>query len=127
MKRLIAVLTFSILSFFSVSINAQPISPAQQKKVDALYKNASVVYFQFNVRSSQEIPPMAKIISVDAARATMVRAHATKDQFSKFIVYNYAYTVMPTPPGKGGKSAKPGTKKKAPAKKTTSKTATTKK
>jgi hypothetical protein len=127
MKRLIAVFTFFISSFFSVTANAQQMSPAQQKKVNDLYKNASVVYFQFVVVSTQEILPLSKIVSVDAAKGTMVRAHATKDQFSKFIVKNYAYTVMKTPPGKGGKPAtKPGTKKKAPAKKTPAKTTTKK-
>jgi hypothetical protein len=113
MKRLIAV-TFLISCFFSVSINAQQISPTQQKKVNDLYKNASIVYFQVVVSSSQEIAALAKIVSVDGAKGTTVRAHATKDQFTKFIVKNYPYTVMPTPPGKGGK---PATKKKTTTKK----------
>jgi hypothetical protein len=131
MKRLIAVFTFFILISFSASTNAQQMSPLQQKKVNDLYKNTSVVYFQFVVVSTQEIVPLAKIVSVDAAKGTMVRAHATKDQFSKFIVKNYAYTVMKTPPGKGGKpapkpSTKPTTKTKTPAKKKTATTATKK-
>lgn len=121
MKRLIAAFTLFISFSFSISTNAQKLSPLQQKKVNDLYKNASVVYFQFVVTSAQEIAPMAKIVSVDAAKGTMVRAHATKDQFTKFIVKNYAYTVIKTPPGKGGK---PAPKKKAPVKK---KAATTKK
>jgi hypothetical protein len=121
MKRPIAAFTLFISLFFSISTSAQKLSPNQQKKVNDLYKNASVVYFQFVVSSAQEIAPMAKIVSVDAAKGTTVRAHATKDQFSKFIVKNYAFTVMKTPPGKGGK---PVAKKKAPAKK---KATTTKK
>jgi hypothetical protein len=122
MKRLSAVIFF-ISSFLSVSVNAQQISPTQQKKVNDLYKNASVVYFEFVVASSQEIAPLAKIVTVDGAQGIKVRAHATKDQFEKFIVKNYAYTVMKTPPGKGGK---PVTKKKTPAKKPTKKTTTKK-
>jgi hypothetical protein len=122
MKRLIAVFTFFISIFFSISTNAQKLSPNQQKKVNDMYKNASVVYFQFVVSSAQEIAPMAKIVSVDAAKGTTVRAHATKDQFTKFIVKNYAFTVMKTPPGKGAKpAAKPAAKKKTTAKKTTKK------
>lgn len=122
MKRTIAAFTFFISFFFSVSTNAQQISPTQQKKVDDMYKNASVVYFEFVVASSQEIAPLAKIVSVDGAKGTKVFAHATKDQFTKFIVKNYAYTVIKTPPGKGGKPAtKPGAKKKTTTKKTTTK------
>jgi hypothetical protein len=125
MKRLIAV-TFFISSFFSVSTNAQQISPTQQKKVNDLYKHASVVYFQIVVSSSQEIASLAKIVSVDGAKGTAVRAHATKDQFTKFIVKNYPYTVIPTPAGKGGKPAtKPATKKKPSTKKKPATTTTT--
>ncbi len=120
MKRLIAVFAFFILFISSVSTRAQQITPLQQKKVDDIYRNASVVYFEFVVASSQEITPLAKIVSVDGAKGTKVRAHATKDQFSKFIVKNYAYKVIPTPAGKGGKpAAKPATKPATKKKKTT--------
>jgi hypothetical protein len=106
-------------SFFilSLSINAQQMSPVQKKKVDDLFKNKSVLYFEFTVSSSQEIASIAKIVTVDGARGMKGRGHATKEQFSKFIVKNYPYTVLPTPAGKGGKAAtkpatKTGTKKK---------------
>jgi hypothetical protein len=108
-----------LFSFFilSVSVKAQQMSPAQKKKVDDLFKNKSVLYFEFVVSSSQEIGSIAKIVSVDGAKGTKGRAHATKDQFSKFIVKNYPYTVLPTPAGK----AKPGGKSKTTKKKTTKK------
>ncbi len=111
------VLFCSFILFIS-SVSAQKLSSIQQKKVDDLYKSTSVVYFQFNVTSSQEIAPLAQVVSVDGVKGTGVRAHATKDQFTKFIVKNYAYTVLPhkaTPKKSGAK--KPNAKKKAPAKK----------
>ena len=115
MKRTIALFSFLTLLILSVSTNAQQISPVQQKKVDDLYKNASVVYFEFVVSSSQEIAPLAKIVSVEGAKGTVVRAHATKDQFTKFIVKNYAYTVLP----QKSTAKKPTKKKPATKKKTT--------
>ncbi len=107
---LIAFIAFFIFS----SSHAQQMSAAQQKKVNDLFKSTKVLYFEFVVASSQEIGGLAKIVSVDGAKGTKVRAHATKEQFSKFIVKNYPYTVMKAPAGKGGKS---GTKKPPAAKK----------
>lgn len=117
MKRTVALFSFFTLFILSVSTNAQQISAVQQKKVDDLYKKASVVYFQFVVTSSQEIAPLAKIVSVDGVKATTVRAHATKDQFTKFIVKNYAYTVLP----QKGTAKKPVKKKPATKKSTATK------
>ena len=111
MRKSVVVL-FSFL-FFSLSLSAQQLSPAQKKKVDDLFKNKSVVYFEFVVSSSQEIAGIAKLVSMDGARGTKGRAHATKEQFSHFIVKNYPYTILPTPAGKGGKpAAKPAGKGK---------------
>lgn len=123
MRKSVVLLSFTFF-ILSLSVKSQQMSPAQKKKVDDLFKNKSVVYFEFVVASSQEIAGIAKLVTVDGARGTKGRAHATKDQFSKFIVKNYPYTVLPTPAGKGGKPAakpatKPATKKK--------KTSTTKK
>lgn len=121
MKKIAVLVTFFTLSLFSISLHAQQMTGVQQKKVNDLFKNRSVLYFEFVVASAQEISSIAKIVSVDGARGTKGRAHATKDQFSKFIVKNYPYTVLPTPAGEGGKPAA------KPAPKTTKKKTTTNK
>jgi hypothetical protein len=118
MRKSAVLLSFFTFFILSVSVNAQQMTPAQKKKVNDLFKNKSVLYFEFVVSSAQEIGGLAKIVTVDGAKGTKARAHATKEQFSKFIVKNYPYTVLPTPAGKGGK-AKPGTKPAAKKKKTT--------
>lgn len=118
MRKSVVFFSFFILSIY---VHAQQMSPAQKKKVDDLFKNKSVLYFEFVVSSAQEIGSIAKIVTVDGARGTKGRAHATKEQFSQFIVKNYPYTVLPTPAGKGGKATA------KPAKKTTKKKTTTKK
>lgn len=116
-KSVVLLFSFFILS---IAIKAQQMSPVQKKKVDDLFKNKSVLYFEFVVSSSQEIASIAKIVTVTGAKGTKGRAHATKEQFSKFIVKNYPYTVLPSPAVKGGTTAKPAgktTKKKTATKK----------
>ena len=95
MKNLL--LTLSFLFFFSLPeySSAQKLSAAQQKKVNDLFAKRSVVYFKFQVNSVQEAQGLSKTISIDGMKGTSVSAHATKDQFSKFIVKNFVYTVDP--------------------------------
>jgi len=109
---------FLFLFAFAFSF-AQKLNPTQQKKVDEIFKKGSVVYFKFPVSSAQEVTPIAKEISVDKMVGTMVFAHATKDQFSKFIVRNYPYTIE-----RYGKStnAKATTKAKGTSAKSSTKT-----
>jgi len=113
MKRIaIIVLCFSSL-FFSAEIYAQKLSPVQQNKVNDVFKNKTVVYFKFPVSSMQEASGLSKIIKIDSNKGNMIFAHATKDQFSKFIAKNYAYTVIPHSAPK----AKVKVKAKTPVKK----------
>jgi hypothetical protein len=117
MKKTPLFLTFIFTLFISLVVSAQKITPAQEKKVDDIFKNKQVVYFKFPVSSMQEIGPLTKIISIDGNKSTMVQAHATKDQFKGFIVKNYPYTIEPNPKPKGKPGAKPKAKPKAAAKK----------
>jgi hypothetical protein len=122
MKRVVVLSSFIFLFVFSFSTQAQQLSAAQKKTVDNLFKGKQVLYFEAVVTSMQEAVALKPVISIDGAKGTKIRAHATKEQFSKFIVKNYKYTVLPTPAGKGGKpAAKPGTKKPVAKKKTTTK------
>ena len=94
MKKIIFSILFFFFCIFSYTVNAQKLSAVQQKKVDDVFKKGSVVYFKFPVNSVQEVSPISKDIKVEKMQGTMVFAHATKDQFSKFIVRNYPYTVI---------------------------------
>ncbi|MDQ3046665.1 MAG: hypothetical protein M3R27_03885 [Bacteroidota bacterium] len=106
MTRSILILFLSFC-FILPEISAQQLTPPQQKAVDKHFKTGKVVYFKFNVRSLQEIPQFAKIISVDKAVGMQVMAHADKKQFTQFIRLNIPYTVT----AKSGKTqAKPKTK-----------------
>lgn len=117
MKKTALFLTFIFTLLISIGVNAQKITPAQDKKVEDLFKSKKVVYFKFPVSSMQEIGPLTKIISIDGNKSTMVQAHATKEQFKGFIVKNYPYTIEPNPRPKGKPGAKPTGKPKPAAKK----------
>jgi hypothetical protein len=110
--RLFYLLVLSLL--LSTAAGAQKLTPPQQQKLNELYKTKKVVYFRFNVRSMQEISQFAKIISVDKNKGMEVSAHATKDQFARFMPMNIKYIVNSGPGG----TVK---KKPAPAKKTVKK------
>ncbi len=96
------------LFLFSNELNAQKLTPQQQKALATLYKTKKVVYFKFKVNSVHEIKGMANIITVDKVKGTEVAAHATKAQFTRFLPYNYKYTIVPGGPPK----KKPPVKKK---------------
>jgi len=124
MRTRAALVSFFTLFLFSFSVQAQQMSLNQKKTVDNLFKNKQVVYFEAVITSQQEMIGLKNVISIDGAQGTKLRAHATKDQFSKFIVKNYKYNILPSPGGAKKPAAKPGTKstKKKPA---TKKKATT--
>lgn len=109
------VLLFLVALFlFSNETNAQKLTPQQQKSLSTLYKTKKVVYFKFKVNSVHEIKGMANIITVDKVKGTEVAAHATKAQFTRFLPYNYKYTIVPGGPAK---PARPAGGKKPPVKK----------
>jgi hypothetical protein len=126
MKKFLFVLVSLATLMSSANMNAQKLSVSQQKKVDQLFKSQKVVYFSFMVNSMQQVAGLAKIVSVEKTKGATVYAHADKDQFSKFMEGNYAYTVIPhaSPKPKAGTTAKTGTATKA---KTTKGKKTTKK
>ena len=107
MKISTALLFVLALFLFSNETNAQKLTPPQQKALATMYKTKKVVHFKFKVNSVHEVKGMANIVSVDKVKGTEVSAHATKAQFTRFLPYNYKYTVVP--------GASP--KKKAPVKK----------
>jgi hypothetical protein len=128
MRTFAALVSFLTFFFFSFSVQAQKLTPSQKTQVDNLYKNKQVVYFEAMVTSQQEAMNLKQIVSIDGAKGTKVRAHATKDQFTKFIVLNYKYTVLPSPGGAKKPAAKTTTasKKKTSTKKKSTTTSTKK-
>ncbi|MCX6295061.1 MAG: hypothetical protein NTX97_03170 [Bacteroidetes bacterium] len=111
MKKLLSQIVFVMFLFFLNTSLAQQLTPPQQQTINKLFKSSNVVYFKFKVRSMQEIPQFAKIVSVDKTKGAEVSAHANKAQFSQFIRMNYAYTVT------SGGTVKKKVAKTSPAKK----------
>jgi hypothetical protein len=93
MKKILPFL--ALLLFSQGNLLAQKLNPSQQKQVDQLFAKNKTVYFTFPVSSFQEIGPLSKVISIEGNKGMVVSAHATKDQFTRFIVKNYAYKVVP--------------------------------
>lgn len=108
MKKYFSIVLIFAVFLFSNEAIAQKLTPPQQQQLNNLFKTKKVVYFKFRVNSMQEVSQMAKIISVDKVKGIEVAAHGTKEQFTKFLPFNYKYTVT----GGGG------TKKKVPVKST---------
>ena len=99
MKK-IGLLIIVALFLFSNETTAQKLTPQQQKALATLYKTKKVVYFKFKVNSVHEIKGVANIVSVDKVKGTEVAAHATKAQFTRFLPFNYKYTIVPGGPPK---------------------------
>ncbi len=109
MKKIFPFLFIAALLLFSNDTSAQRLTPPQQQQLNNLFKTKKVVYFKFKVNSIHEVKGVANIITVDKVKGTEVAAHATKAQFTKFLPFNYKYTVV------SGGTAK---KKVGPVKKT---------
>lgn len=107
MNKVYSLLFIVVLFLFVNELKAQRLTPAQQQQLANLFKTKKVVYFKFRVNSMQEIKQIANIVSVDKNKGPEVLAHATKEQFTRFLPFNYKYTVIA-----GGT-----TKKKVPVKK----------
>ena len=125
MRTRAALVSFFILFLFSFSIHAQKLSPSKKKTVDNLIKNKQVVYFEAVITSQQEMMALKPVISIDGAKGSKLRAHATKEQFSNFLVKNYAYTILPSPGGAKKPATKTTTATAAKKKTTTAKKKTT--
>lgn len=106
MKKIFVILSIALFLFSNISV-AQKLTPQQQKELNTLFKTKKVVYFKFNVRSMQEISQFAKIFSVDKNKGMEVSAHATKDQFTRFLPMNMKYTVISAPAKKKSTAKKP--------------------
>lgn len=119
MRTSSALAIFFTFFLFSFSVQAQKLTPSQKTQVDNLYKNKQVVYFEALITSQQEAMNLKQIVSIDGAKGTKVRAHATKEQFTKFIVLNYKYNVLPSPGGAKKPATTTAAKKKTTTKKKT--------
>lgn len=100
MKKVFALLFLVAFFLFSNETSAQKLTPQQQKALATLYKTKKVVHFKFKVNSVHEIKGMANIVTIDKVKGIEVAAHATKAQFTRFLPYNYKYTVVPGGPAK---------------------------
>lgn len=94
MKNSLVLPILFLLFLCSFNIQAQKLSASEQKRVNDVFKKGKVAYFKFQVTSMQEVAPLAKIISIDKNQGRVIYAHANKDQFSKFIVKGYPYTII---------------------------------
>jgi hypothetical protein len=108
MKKTLILLMISLLLVSSHEIKAQKLNASEQKRVDEVFKKGQMAYFKFPISSTQEIPPLTKIITVDKKEGRMVFAHTNKEGFSKFILKGYPYTIIKvtSPPAKTKKKKK---------------------
>ncbi|MCK6648450.1 MAG: PKD domain-containing protein [Bacteroidia bacterium] len=94
MKKSIALLFFLSLT---VACFSQVLSKKQEKKVEKLFKHRTELYFTFEIKDRSEITTLTRIISIDNVKNTTVWAYANKEEFKKFLLYNYKYKVLTNP------------------------------
>jgi PKD repeat protein len=97
MKKIISLALAATLCFFVSNTPAQTLTNQQQQTVNTLFKKRGEVYFKFTIGSKQEVNTLTKIISIDNVENKTVYAFANKQGFSKFLLLNYQYTVLPNP------------------------------
>jgi PKD repeat protein len=69
----------------------------RQPYIDSLFQNKKEVCFKFNINSKQEINTLTTIISIENVKGNNVFAYANKKEFTKFLQFNYNYTIVPNP------------------------------
>jgi len=97
MEKFTKLFIIFIFLSFAISTHAQSLTLKQQQTVNKLFKKKTEVYFKFNINSRNEINVLTKIISIDNVKNNVVYAYANQDEFTKFLLLNYPYTVLPNP------------------------------
>ena len=92
MRKLILVAVTVFL--FSNEATAQQLTTQQQQSVENHYQSKEIIYFTFNVKTMQEVKDLRDVITVDMMRGAEVSAHATREQFIRFLPFNYKYTIL---------------------------------
>ena len=94
MKRnYFALVTLLFITLFS-SAQAQK---NKQQILDGLFTKNGEIYFSFQIFSSDEIPVLTKIISIDNVKGNDVYAYANRKEFSHFLDLGYTYSILPHP------------------------------
>ncbi|MCX6296434.1 MAG: M14 family zinc carboxypeptidase, partial [Bacteroidetes bacterium] len=90
-------LFLSLFCLLFLSSFSQTLTKSQEKTVNKLFKNKTEVYFTFPIADKSEISVLTTIISIDNVKDGKVWAYANNQEFRKFLLLNYAYTILPNP------------------------------
>jgi murein tripeptide amidase MpaA len=55
------------------------------------------VYFSFEVASTDVIPQLTNVISIDDIKGNKVYAYANENEYNNFLSYNISHTILPKP------------------------------
>ena len=84
-----------LFCFISIYSSAQNLTRQQNRTVNRLFKHKTEIYFTFQITDRSEINTLTRIISIDNVKDLQVWAVANKEEFKKFIILNYNYTILP--------------------------------
>ena len=84
-----------LFCFISLYSSAQNLTRQQNRTVNRLFKHKTEIYFTFQITDRSEINTLTRIISIDNVKDLQVWAVANKEEFRKFIILNYHYTILP--------------------------------
>ena len=70
----------------------------QVDHIDSIFKGRSEIYFTFTLSNKDDIHKLTRVISIDQVKGKTVHAYANKKEFTGFLRFHLAYTILP-PPG----------------------------
>jgi len=94
MKQILLALFITCLTALSSVVKAQNID---QKNLDSLFTAKGEVYFTFSIQDREDIHALTRIMSIDNVKGHKVYAYANRKEFSEFLHFNLAYTILQHP------------------------------
>jgi hypothetical protein len=94
MKKIYTFLALFLVLAVRIPIQAQT---GREETLNTIFGSSSEVYFTFHVKDKGEADRLTEIISIDNYRNGEVFAYANRQEFSKFLNYQYSYTILPHP------------------------------
>ncbi|MEI7723539.1 MAG: M14 family zinc carboxypeptidase [Bacteroidota bacterium] len=94
MKNLYIGLLVFMVAGFTIPVMSQD---SGVQLLDSLFRDRGEIYFTFKISDKDEIHHLTRLISIDNVKGKTVHAYAGRKQFSEFLRYDIAYTILPHP------------------------------
>lgn len=65
--------------------------------IDSIFEDRGEIYFHFNIKAKSELNFLTKIISIDNVKENEVFAYANKNEFTRFLSFDYDFNILKHP------------------------------